>query len=264
MFILKNNCVVIIYNFVMESVPEIIFIVPYRDRELQMEFFRNHMTDVVLKDYSKESYRIMFIHQNDTRTFNRGAIKNIGFLAVKDLYPNVYHDITFVFNDVDTVPFRKNSFKYKTTPGVIKHFYGFTFALGGIVSINARDFETLNGFPNFWSWGYEDNDLQRRATIRNLEIDRSEFYRILDKRIIHIQDGYLRNVNSSEKQKYDWKTTEGINDISKLEYTINEDIVNVTNFQTKQPEDIASNGVYDLRKSLRPKRRSAISMKIGI
>ena len=248
----------------MESVPEIIFIVPYRDRELQMEFFRNHMTDVILKDYSKESYRIMFIHQNDNRTFNRGAIKNIGFLTVKDLYPNAYHDITLVFNDVDTLPFRKNSFMYKTTPGIVKHFYGFTFSLGGIVSILASDFETLNGFPNFWSWGYEDNDLQRRAMIYNLKIDRSEFYKILDKRIIHIQDGYYRHVNSGEKQKYDWKTNEGINEISKLEYTIDEDIVHVTNFQTNNKEDLTNTGVYDLRKSIRPQRRASISMILGI
>ena len=47
--------------------------------------------------------------------FNRGATKNIGFLAMK--YPDTYKQITFVFNDVDTIPNKKNLFNYKTRKG---------------------------------------------------------------------------------------------------------------------------------------------------
>ena len=87
----------------------IIFIVPYRDRENQKDFFYRHMTKHVLKEMKEgKDYKILFIHQNDKRPFNRGGMKNIGFLVVKKLYPKEWKEITLVFNDIDTMPFKEN------------------------------------------------------------------------------------------------------------------------------------------------------------
>ena len=114
------------------TTPQIIFIIPYRDREEQLHFFQRQIT-YLLEDYVEGTYKILFIHQCDERSFNRGALKNIGFLVVKDLFPDTYATITLVFNDIDTTANRKNDLDYKTIQGTVKHFYGFPFALGGIV-----------------------------------------------------------------------------------------------------------------------------------
>ena len=128
--------------------PAIVFIIPYRNRIQHKFFFSNYMPSI-MKDY-EDNYEIYFSHQCDARSFNRGGTKNIGFLAIKAKYPNAYKDITFVFNDIDTLPFT-NIFDYKTTHGVVKHFYGFQYALGGIVSMTGADFEKTNGFPRCWN-----------------------------------------------------------------------------------------------------------------
>ena len=132
--------------------PRRVFIVPYRNR-IQHKFFFSQQMNFLLE--GENDYEIYFSHQLDNRTFNRGATKNIGFLAMKEKYPDDYKDITFIFNDVDTLPFHK-LFTYETTAGVVKHYYGFETALGGIVVIKGGDFEKINGYPNYWGWGMED------------------------------------------------------------------------------------------------------------
>ena len=214
-------------------IPDTLFIIPYRDREMHKRFFIRHMS-YIMEDIDPESYKIFFIHQQDDEPFNRGAMKNIGFLVGKKLYPNDYRNITFVFHDIDTFPFEKNTLNYKTTENVVKHFYGFTFTLGGIVSILGSDFEKINGFPNFWSWGYEDNTLQDRVLTHKMKIDRSVFYPVLSKDFMHLHHGAFRDVNPQEKIRYKQKTDEGLTDVTLNDYTIDDEVmVNVTSFKTK-------------------------------
>lgn len=226
-------------------VPSLIFVVPYRDREQQQIFFAKQMK-TVLADREPDTYKILYIHQTDTRKFNRGAMKNIGFLAVKSMYPDDYKDMTLVFNDVDTMPYSTGFLKYDTKRGMIKHFYGFRFALGGIVSITGYDFEQLNGFPNFWGWGYEDNALNDRALKHNLIIDRSQFYKILDKNILFLTDGFERIVNRFATYT---NSEEGVDGITGLEYNVDDSsgFVNVIKFNTEVEDDASNTGVYDLR-----------------
>lgn len=219
-------------------IPKMIFIVPYRDRPQHLHFFKEQMGKV-LSNIPKTDYKIYILHQQDDRKFNRGAMKNIGYMVVKELYPNDYKNITLVFNDVDTMPYTKNFLKYDTVPGVVKHFYGYKFALGGIVSITAGDFEKTTGFPNFWAWGYEDNTLKQRVDKAGLKIDYAQFYPIKDGNILQLSDGNARNVSRTEFDIYKTNNADGFSDIRDLTYTIDEDtgFVNVTGFEPKNPDD---------------------------
>ena len=214
------------------NVPKIVFIIPYRDRAEHKEFFTVYMKHV-LEDIPKTDYEIYFVEQKNTLPFNRGAMKNIGFLALKYKYPNGYKNITFVFNDVDTVPYSKNIINYDTTPGVVKHYYGFKFALGGIFSIKGEDFERTNGFPNFWAWGGEDNYMQKRVEYAGLYIDRSVFFNILDKNILQLCDGVKRLICRKEAATVvNMTTTDGLVTIRNLNYEFKDEYINVYNFQT--------------------------------
>lgn len=178
------------------SIPSKIFIVPYRNRPQHKFFFCKHISFLM---ETESDYEIYIVHQSDDRPFNRGAIKNIGFIAMRDKYRanDAYKNITFVFNDIDTVPFTK-LFNYNTEHGVVKHFYGFTYALGGIVSITGADFERINGFPSLWGWGREDNELQARCHAHHISIDRSHFYKIGSPEILQLFDGMTRIIQKKK------------------------------------------------------------------
>jgi hypothetical protein len=240
-----------------KTIPKIVFIVPYRDREKEKEYFIERM-NILLEDMDKSDYLILFTEQgNDGRPFNRGAIKNIGFMMVGYLFPNDYKDITLVFNDIDTLPRTKGLLNYETSRGIIKHFYGFTYTLGGIFSIKAGDFERLNGFPNYWSWGYEDNLLNKRAMMSNLAIDRNQFYNIHDPNIEHKQDSIYRNINSGEYSRYVRNIPEGVNSIYNISHHYNVvdgniSIAHINYFDTIYPEDPNKRSLFDLRNGTRP------------
>jgi len=258
----QENITVSLDDAPSDSVPKLIFIVPYRNRELQKNIFDNVMTNI-LEDIPSSGYKIYFIQQCDSRDFNRGAMKNIGFLAMKNKYPNDYKNITFVFNDVDTVPRKKGLIDYNTDTGIIKHFYGHKNTLGGIFSIKGSDFEKILGFPNFWAWGYEDNMIQIRAVQAGLTIDRNQFYDIGDQNIIQLNENTLRIVNRSEFDRYINYTTEGINSINNLKYDIDETnrFVHVTNFDTGVNNNKSFNQVYDLRNGNKPFNVNPIQQK---
>lgn len=222
------------------NVPKIVFIVPYRNRELEKIHFSVYMK-YLLEDYLATDYEIYYSHQKDLRPFNRGATKNIGFLALKEKYPDDYKNITFVFNDIDTTPVQKNVLNFETELGKVKHFFGYTYALGGIFSIKGADFEKCEGFPNNWGWGLEDNEMNNKVLQNNLQIDRTTFFPSQNKNIIQLYDNPFRIVNNKEPYKYSKKQLDNINVIKNLEYHIetnndennnNEYMINIKNFDT--------------------------------
>lgn len=214
------------------SIPKLVFLIPYRNREQQKLHFEIYMK-YIMEDFDKSDYEIYFVHQCDSRNFNRGAIKNIGFLAIKNKYPNHYKNITFVFNDIDTLPFKKNLLNYQTNKGVIKHFFGFNFALGGIFSITGYDFELIKGFPNLWAWGLEDNTLNYRAKNKNIIVDRSNFFPFFDQNIIHLNDSKGKILSKENSWRFKENNLDTVNDLKHVKYEFNNEYINVKTFNTK-------------------------------
>ena len=225
----------------MSAPPERVFIIPYRDREKDKELFIKNMTELLGEDNTP---CIFFAHQCDNRPFNRGAMKNIGFLAVKSKYPNDYKNITFIFHDVDTWPSNKGMIDYSTTHGVVKHYYGYKFALGGMFAIKGTDFEKSRGFPNFWGWGIEDNVMNDRCLAAGLRIDRSNFYDINDTRIVRSFDGFSRIISKRDSFVYKHETPDDLNALKNVNFRFaneNDDnitMIQITNFQgSMNPND---------------------------
>ena len=218
------------------EIPKLIFVVPYRNRPEQLHFFKQYMS-YIMEDVADNSYEIVISQQpDDKRSFNRGEVKNIGFIEMKNKYPDHYKDITFIFNDVDTVPYKKNLLNYETQKGIIKHFFGFISTLGGIVSIKGEDFEKINGFPNLWGWGCEDNILQIRAEKNNIKIDRSTFYHSGDMSIMQFQNDFFNNImkNTSKNIMKEFTNNNGgINTIKELKTQHDGIYVNIINFKTE-------------------------------
>jgi hypothetical protein len=249
------------------TIPSRIFIVPYRNRTEHKVFFCKYMK-FILEDMDPGDYEVYFSHQCDIRSFNRGAVKNIGFLAMKAKYPNDYKNMTFIFNDIDTMPYHK-LFDYTARPGVVKHYYGFKYALGGIVAINGSDFERINGFPNFWGWGMEDNVLQKRCELNRIIIDRTNFYPIGSHEMLQLFDGVSRIISKKDP----WRAThdngiDGLHTIHLLKYTVDRDsanpkdnifkeenfhsyFINISTFMTGYNHDGENYADYDLRDPLR-------------
>ena len=55
------------------------------------------------------------------------VFQKISVFSCERMYPDDYKDITFVFNDIDTIPHKKGLPKYNTNIGVVKNFWVLNF-----------------------------------------------------------------------------------------------------------------------------------------
>lgn len=191
------------------NVPDVIFIIPYRDRRDQLVRWVQTMGDYL--DGIK--YEVIVVHQVDKRRFNRGAMKNHGFLRVKEQYPDHYKTITLVFNDVDTIPVKPLDFR--VSRGTVKHFFGFRFAFGGLFSMTAGDFEQIGGFPNLWSWGLEDNLVKERWVKHFGEdsIDFSQFVELRGKNREDLSDEILFDTSGEKTREIEVQVGQYVNEL---------------------------------------------------
>jgi hypothetical protein len=126
-------------------------IVPYRDRGPQLRR--------LLPQLEREFDRVVVCEQLGPEPFNRGAVRNLGFVLAA-----VPPDAVVCFHDVDLLPDpRRFQYRPDPPPGTVLHLYGHRHCLGGIVVCRAADFVRAGGYPTaLWGWGGEDVELERR------------------------------------------------------------------------------------------------------
>ena len=240
---------------VSNRVPQRVFIIPYRNRQEEKTDFIARMQHYLRND---NDWEMFFAHQCDNRPFNRGAMKNIGFLAIKDKYPEHYQDITFIFHDVDNYPRDDGSVPYTTTPGVVSHFYGFKYTLGGMFAIKGQDFELTKGFPNLWGWGMEDNEIQDRCISAGLQIDRSSFFSIHDPAIVHKSNGQYRVFSANEIIGYNRGTLDNMTSLKNLSWDVDVTMININGFDTgtlPEQQEFRRHNIKSSRVSIRRRGR---------
>lgn len=143
-----------------------IIIVPYRNREKQLNYFIEKVVPLV-KEFLPNT-KIIIVEQEQGKDFNRGVLINIGF----KLYENKTK--YFIQNDIDLTPKKKcleeyygKNIEQNEVLAILTSPYN---TYGGIVKICNDAIHKINGYPNdIWGWGAEDKALQNRGEFYNLK-----------------------------------------------------------------------------------------------
>ncbi|MCX5793008.1 MAG: galactosyltransferase-related protein [Elusimicrobia bacterium] len=205
---------------------ELIIVVPFRDREGDLEQFIPHMRHF-LKDVK---HRIVVVEQTGEGLFNRAKLLNAGFSLYRDA--NAY----FCFHDVDMLPESALcDYSYPVAPTHLSAYcsqFGYQYdpyCFGGVLLVNKKDFRSVNGFSNqYWGWGAEDDDLRKRFDLTRtiIRTRRMGRYRSIERLAFghprahenvkrsgnpHYQKNCLR-LGSGEGLPYDPKT-DGLSDL---------------------------------------------------
>ena len=166
----------------MPTYPPLSIIVPYRDRKEQLARLARHLTAYFTRDKVDRNipWRLTIVEQAAGKPFNRGLMKNIGFLLTEDKADYFcFHDVDYlpvwadyrmpdrptriIWYGAEVVPL------FPGSPDGITHDYKTTF--GGVVLFPKADLRRINGYSNeYWGWGFEDKDLLLRCEIEGIEI----------------------------------------------------------------------------------------------
>ena len=180
-------------------------VVPYRNREQHLQEFITHVSAYFTRDKADRTipYRVYIVEQTEEHPFNRGAMKNIGFLLGREA-----SDYT-CFHDIDYLPIWAD-YAWADTPTALVWFgaeirpvapgrssriarHNLDYFYGGAVLTPNKLFEKANGYSNdYWGWGYEDSDLQKRFAAIGVKFGRRKgTYKALlhDNESIRIEGG---------------------------------------------------------------------------
>jgi hypothetical protein len=147
-------------------------VVPYRNREEHLKEFVPYMNKF-LSSNIECPFSIVVIEQANQEKFNRGTLINIGFDLVKD-------DCTYISpHDVDLLP-ETSDYSVPQNPTHLSAYRSqnnymleYEGCFGGVNLFLNEHFKLVNGFSNIYcGYGAEDDDLRRRCSLCNLQIDR--------------------------------------------------------------------------------------------
>jgi hypothetical protein len=160
-------------------------VVPYRDREPHLRIFVQMVRAYFARDKVDRDipYRALIIEQEPGLPFNRGALKNIGFVLGRDDSDYMcFHDVDYipvwadysysqipvaiVWHGAESRPIRV-SHRDRGVRHDLSKFYG-----GAALTPNDL-FAKVNGYTNAnWGWGPDDLDLKHRFTAAGIEMGR--------------------------------------------------------------------------------------------
>ena len=173
-FILSFTIIIINNNRPTYNKEKLTIILPIRDREHHLNKMLPALTKLL--NYQKLNYNIIIIEQSIGKSFNKGKLNNSGFIeAVKRYSPK-----HVLFSDIDNIPLYKNSYRIELFNELIfNHYYGYSNVLNGVFSCSVNTFYKMNGFSNkYWGWGQEDDDINRRAIIMDIPVNRDNLLQI--------------------------------------------------------------------------------------
>lgn len=159
-------------------------VVPYRDRYEHFCRFVPHIKNCFDRDSINRliSYNLIFVEQEYGMPFNRGALKNIGFMIAMKKNSADY----VCFHDIDYLPIWVD-YSYPDLPTSLAWFgaetrlvdpghsdtvvyHNLETFFGGAVLFPIHHFLSVNGYSNdYWGWGYEDGDIQKRLQYKGIQ-----------------------------------------------------------------------------------------------
>ncbi|XP_033727700.1 beta-1,4-N-acetylgalactosaminyltransferase bre-4-like [Pecten maximus] len=141
----------------------IAIIIPYQDRDRHLKLFISNVIPKLQRQMV--DYTIFVVEQAPGNHFNRGMMRNIGFVEAsrKQKFD------CYIFNDVDTIiEDDRNMFicdaHHVRHIGSLVDVFNYTLLykklIGGILSVTYEQFVKANGYSNsIYVWGGEDDDL---------------------------------------------------------------------------------------------------------
>ncbi|KAF1743272.1 hypothetical protein MXB_3431, partial [Myxobolus squamalis] len=201
-------------NFIWQQ--KIAIIIPFRNRDTQINTFLNHMHPFLIKQ--KLNYRIFVVEQVENSTFNRAMLLNIGF--VESLKYDFFN--CFIFHDVDLLPENDhNIYGCENAPShfsvaidTMNYTLPYPSIFGGVEAFTKSQFMSINGFSNlFWGWGGEDDDLYDRTIRRGFKLHRppEDIARYKMNKINHTTDYFMTEQRQRLGNYKSCQETDGLN-----------------------------------------------------
>ncbi|XP_005090485.2 beta-1,4-galactosyltransferase 7 [Aplysia californica] len=197
-------------------------LVPFRDRFEELLEFAPFLGKFL--ERQKVNHKIVIINQLDKYRFNRASLINAGFLHTR-------HDCDYIaMHDVDLLPMNDElsyafpeSGPFHVAAPWLHPLYHYKTFVGGILLLQSKHFEMLNGLSNkYWGWGREDDEFFVRMRKAKLQLSRPGNLTTGYKSFRHVHDRRKRP-RDSHKYYDQWEKTRRLDKetgLTTVEYTV--------------------------------------------